>query len=344
MQIGPLTANRRLGGDASVEAPPGSYAGRRPGAEAATADARVEAVTPLQAGLRQEDRQLSQQLSSAQQSLAFVEQLESRLLALKSEISARLAAGEVGDAGLEGKIQEFEGLWRTRQTATGGKLDGRLDFDAQQPAQRRFALRGLERHALQNGGKENLAFALGGASQRLLVVGLDPALSAAAQAHRFNLALGPAGIRAALDSAGELQFSVAEAQWPSVRDGLLVRGGGKRFPGGQLTRPQIAAEPEAIRPQNWGGGDVDLLRETLQQVVEALRGLRRSRESLDRLLAELHGRLADLDPAADREWALAFAAEFNALASQPAYRVYATVAPALASISRSRVLSLLALD
>ena len=47
--------------------------------------------------------------------------------------------------------------------------------------------------------------------------------------------------------------------------------------------------------------------------------------------------------AADAAWATAFAEEFGARAQQPGYEVYAAIAPALVSVDRSRVVSLLTL-
>lgn len=343
MRITSLNVNRPVADDGAVDETQGS--GAQEQLQATTAEAKVELSAPLRPGVGQWDPQLNEQLSNGQQTLAYLNALESRLQELKAELSTKLAANETGnDPQLDAKLQEFANLWQERLTASGGSLDGRLGYSATTPARQRFKIQGLDGNALQSGGKENLAFSVGGIGQRLLVVGVDPQLSEAALARRFDRALAPADIRVAQDEDGGLSFSVPESMWPTVRDTLTVKGAGIRFPNGQPMRVRSEAEPEAIRPKTWRTGNLDFLRRTLHEVLDAIGRIRHARDVLTRALADAHSRLNEPPSPADQEWAASFATDFEALAAQPSYQVYSAIAPALGSITRDRVLSLLALD
>jgi len=343
MRIGPLNVDRPAADEPAVTEP------RRPEAasrvDAAPAKLLAGSRGSVRSGLNQWDPGLNQQLSRAQQALAFVDQIESRLQGLKSDLSARLADDRsAGDPALAGKLRDFADSWSKRQATSGGGLDGQLAFDAAGSARQSFKIRGLDRNALQSGDKETLAFSVGGIGQRLLVVSIEPGLSEDALVRRFDQALAPADIRVTGDGQGGLTFSVAESAWPAVRDSLSVKGAGKRFPSGQLVQVKTDAAPAAIRPGNWGSEGTEVQRQTLQQVINALSKVRHAREVINRALAELGRRVTDRAASSDQDWALAFAADFESIALQPVYQIYSAIAPALVSISRDRVVSLLALD
>lgn len=345
MRITPLNINRPAVDEASVDQAQGSAFKQQAQAAAAPAEAIAETAAPRLRGLAQWDLQVNAQLSKGQQALAFLDQLETRLQNLKSDLSGKLAAGKnLDDGELNGKLRDFANLWQQRQTAAGGNLDGRLNYSAETAARQQFKIRGLDKNALQTGDKETLAFSVGGIGQRLLVAAVDPKLSEAALAKRLDQALAPADIRVKQDAAGGLSFSVPEAAWPTVRDTLAVKGAGIRFPSGQLTRVRTDAEAEAIRPGNWQTGDAEGLRRSLAEVIDAIARIRQARDMINRVLADARSGLNGPVSAADQEWAVAFAAEFETLADQPSYQIYSAIAPALVSISRERVLSLLALD
>lgn len=342
MRIAPLNIDRPVADEPAVGKTRRPEARKR--AETAPVESQSGRKTPAQGGLNQWDSDLNQQLSRAQQALAFLDQIESRLQGLKSDLSARLAADQAaGDPVLDDKLRDFADSWSKRKTTAGGSLDGQLVFDGAGGARQSFTIRGLDRNALQSGDKESLAFSVGGIGQRLLVVSIEPGLSEEALVRRFDQALAPADIRVSGDGQGGLLFSVAESAWPKVRDSLSVKGAGKRFPSGQLVQVKTDEVPAAIRPGSWGSAGIEMQRRTLQNVIEALGKIRQAREVINRALAEMGRRVREQPGSAERDWALAFAADFENIALQPVYQIYSAIAPALASISRERVLSLLAL-
>ncbi|MES2351404.1 MAG: hypothetical protein V4641_27835, partial [Pseudomonadota bacterium] len=102
-------------------------------------------------------------------------------------------------------------------------------------------------------------------------------------------------------------FSTPESSWGNVRDTIAVQGGGTRFPTGQMNRVKAEAEAPAVDPDSWQTSDVDSIRTTLQQVVQAL-----AQVELRRALREALGRSA-------RSAATVEAAFRGAMANIPLY-------------------------
>lgn len=318
-------------------------------------------TTTLSAGLSNWDDQLQGEISSAQQALSFLDQSATQLQALKSSIAAKLAArqnggqsvssstatqsGDGGDTQIQASVQQFSATWNQRQSASGGSLDAQLTYTSPAPATQRFSIRGLTMANLQSGGKEVLSFSVAGASQAPSSVSIDPDMSSDEIVQRFNQALGPANISVSVNASGTLVFSTAEASWPSVRDTLSVRGGGIRFPAGQMNRVKVDAEPAAITPGSWNTSDTDALRQTLQQVVQALAQVQAARNSVNVALANANNRVtsaqtSDTDSGVSMD---RLAQNFSKVASAPGYDSLLSLTSALMGISRARVVSLLSL-
>ncbi|CAM3033185.1 hypothetical protein ACWYXK_15000 [Janthinobacterium lividum] len=316
-----------------------------------SASARSEApaarssTASLQRGLSNWDHQLQGEISNAQQTLDYLERSSSQLQALKSELAAKLAARQGREGQVEARVRQFSNTWRQRASASGGTLDAQLGYTSPQAAQQNFSIRGLTMASLQEGPQEVLAFSVGGASQALRSVNIEPGLSENEIVSRFDRALMPSGIGVKLGENGELVFSTSEAAWASVRDSLSVRGSGIRYPTGQMSRVRTDAEPAAIAPEEWSTGDVEALRATLQQVVQALAQLQAARSSVSLALAQATGRVARAQPVQQVNVSMDTLAEnFTEKASQPGYESLLAISSALVGISRERVVALLGLE
>ncbi len=160
---------------------------------------------------------------------------------------------------------------------------------------------------------------------------------------RFDQALAPANIRVSADDSGTLVFSTSEAGWASVRDTLSIKGDGIRYPTGQLNRVKADAEPAAIQPAGWQTSDVENMRQTLQQVVQALNRVLHAREAVSRALAAANSRVNQAAPTVDAATLASLAEKFASSAAQPGYDSFSSMTAALLGISRDRVLSLLSL-
>jgi len=335
------------------------------------------APTPLRAGLSNWDDQLQGEIASAQQALSFLDQSASQLQVLKNAIAAKLAvatrqssnnnslasaagssiasddsgsdasaSGGTVDAQLQAGVQQFSATWNQRQAAAGGSLDSQLTFTSPAPATQRFSIRGLNLANLQSGGKEVLNFSVGGATQALSSVSIDPSLSSDSIVQRFNQALAPANISVSVNDAGTLVFSTPETDWTTVRNTLAVRGSGIRFPTGQMNRVKTDEEPAAIAPGTWSTtSDTDSLRQTLQQVVQALAQVQQARVSVTQALANANTRVSSVQTASTDSGAGMdrLAQNFSQVASAPGYDSLLSLTSALIGISRARVVSLLSL-
>ncbi|MCC7645508.1 hypothetical protein MRBLMS1_002695 [Massilia sp. LMS1-1-1.1] len=264
--------------------------------------------------------------------------------ALKSELAAKLAARQGREGQVEARVRQFSNTWRQRASASGGTLDAQLGYTSPQAAQQNFSIRGLTMASLQEGPQEVLAFSVGGANQALRSVNIEPGLSTNEIVSRFDRALMPSGIGVKLGENGELVFSTSEAAWANVRDSLSVRGSGIRYPTGQMSRVRTDAEPAAIAPEEWNTGDVEALRATLQQVVQALAQLQAARSSVSLALAQATGRVARAQPVQVNVSMDTLAENFTQKASEPGYESLLAISSALVGISRERVVALLGLE
>ncbi|AYM79500.1 hypothetical protein D9M09_09985 [Janthinobacterium agaricidamnosum] len=264
--------------------------------------------------------------------------------ALKSELAAKLAARQGREGQVEARVRQFSNTWRQRASASGGTLDAQLSYTSPRAAQQNFSIRGLTMASLQEGPQEVLAFSVGGANQALRSVNIEPGLSANEIVSRFDRALMPSGIGVKLGENGELVFSTSEAAWANVRDSLSVRGSGIRYPTGQMSRVRTDAEPAAIAPEEWHTGDVEALRATLQQVVQALAQLQAARSSVSLALAQATGRVARAQPVQVHVSMDTLAENFTQKASEPGYESLLAISSALVGISRERVVALLGLE
>jgi hypothetical protein len=296
---------------------------------------------PPRSGLANWDPQLNQEIASAQNADDFLRQLGDMLQSLKADISEKLATRQSGDAKLKGKVDQFAAAWRARNDSNGAGLDGQLHYSGADQVRQRFYVRGLDMRNLQSRGGERLEFSVGGRQRGTLLI--EPGMSQETILRRLNQALAQADISAFMDEEGRLAFEVPQEAWENVRDTLAVKGGGVRFASGQLNRVQAEAAPDALRPDSWQVDDAVSLRSTLQEIIDALTRVQQARQMVAQAIAKARQRIDLASVPEGGEWALSFSQRFESLASQPRYQVSTIVAPALASISRSRVLSLLAL-
>ncbi len=298
-------------------------------------------AAPLRRGLNNWDQPLQGDISGAQQALDFLEQSAAQLRNLKADLSARLANRQRADGTLEARVRQFSNSWRNRSNASGGTLDAQLKF-SNKGTTTSFTVRGMNLANLRNGGREVLAISVGG-GQNVRSVVLEPGLSDAQIAQRFDEALAPAGVRAEISDDGQLTFSTTEAQWSNVRDTIAVQGNGIRFPTGQLNRVKAEAAAPEVDPDSWNTADLDGIRSTLQQVVQALAKVEASIASVHQALAQVAARVRNAAPSASANGMDQVAQNFVSTTHQPGYQSLLSITSALAGISRERVISLLRL-
>lgn len=344
MQISPQPTPTVIvpGGAGNASAVDGTALGLN-GENAATAtpvNPTPTSAAPLRRGLTNMDQPLQGEISGAQQALDFLEQSAGQLRNLKADLSARLANRQRADGTLEARVRQFSNSWRNRTQASGGTLDSQLNF-SNKATTTRFTVRGMNMTNLRPGGREVLAISLGG--QNLSSVVLEPGLTDQQIAQRFDTALAPSGVRTALGEDGQLEFTVSESQWGNLRDTIAVQGGGQRFPTGQLNRVKAEAQAPVVDPDNWQTADVESIRTTLQQVLQALAQVERSIASVQTALNQAAARVKNTVPSDTTDGMEQVAQNFVSTAKQPGYQSLLSITSALAGISRERVVSLLSL-
>ncbi len=281
---------------------------------------------------------LQQQVAASQQAQAWVGDMDQQLQRLKTSLAASLASGSTdADGAAAAALQQARTVWGQRSERAAGRIDGQLRLPERGSGARQdFTLRGLDLAALGQEGPETLSFAAPG-SPAAINVAIDPDQTAEANAQRLDQALAPAGLRVSV-AAGRLQWSTEESRWPALRDGLTVKGEGKRFPSGQRVRVRLDAQPDAVDPKAWRLDGAQARRQTLAQVIDAQRQLRDAGQALQRNSTPVP---EPTGTAGQGQVLLTAAEDFRALAAQPVYETFAELAPALRRIGREQVRALL---
>ncbi|WP_169633174.1 hypothetical protein [Acidovorax sp. SRB_14] len=303
----------------------------------------MAAPTPRQ-GLGVWAPELNAKVASAQQALAFLDELSSQLQDVKAQLSLKLAGSYVREGALEKQQHRLAQLWKDRAEHSGHRLDAQLAYSGDTPARQRFRIRGLDQQSLQASGQETLVFSLNGAPRHTMSLRIEAGLPPAALAGRFNRALVPAGIQVSPNAQGQLDyFTVPEAQWPQVRDSLAIKGDGKRFPTGQFARVRAEPEPAIIDPGAWELDGPSGLRQALPQIVRAAQQSDAARAEVLRSLADAEHSLSRPETAGDVAAVRAFAQSFEEQTRTANYPILSAVSPSLLGLPRYRIDSLLAL-
>lgn len=309
-------------------------------------------AAPMRRGLQGVDRSLNGRVSSAQQTLQYLDRLGAELQGLKAGLSGRLDASRsrlVSDADLAERLQSVSKLWGQRARATSGTLDSQLNHSEPGQARRKFIIGGLTLATLHTKGRETLYIASGGRTQHAVSVVIEPELSDEAIVKRLDRAFAQHGIRATFDKDGEIAFSVEEPAWAATRDSLTIRGEGRRFPSGQFAPVRIAAVDAAIQPEQWAMGDDASMRNTLRKVIDAQHTVRYARHVVNASLVDAGQRLqasaesapdATANTLTDAQRVAEFAHSFETMAVRGDYEAVSALAPALNGLNRDRVLAL----
>jgi hypothetical protein len=312
------------------------------GGDADTGTGTANATAPIRRVASNAGAVQQSDISGAQQAVDFLEQSAAQLRALKTELSAKLVSQQRGEGQLEARLRQFGATWRNRQQASGGTLDAALNYGPA-PAPQRFTVRGMTLPNLRHGERETLAISVGGGAQGVRSVMLAPGMNDQQIVGSFDQALAPAKVRVSAGDDGALVFSTSEQNWPGVRDQLAMQGNGIRFPAGQLTRVKADPVAPAIQPEQWGGANVEALRATLHQVVQALAHIEQALSQVNLALNKTTVQVESMQPGVTLAGIGQAAENFVSTANQPSYQSLLTLSSALVGMSRERVISLLGL-
>lgn len=313
----------------------------QPAGRPALSGALAAAFAMPGAGLSSLDTGFNLQASALQQAQAFIGKAQDLLTSLKTGLGDALAGQQAADARVQGQLQRFSAFWETRPMATAGSIDGQLQLRDAGEAQQNFRLRGLDAPGFEVSDTEKLQFSVGGRLSSTVV--LEPGLPVAVTARRLDLALAPLGIRVAADAKGVLQFGAAEGAWPALRDSLMIKGEGRRFPTGQFNRVRIDATPERIQPSAWQIDSPTALRQTLREVVVAGQQLDDAKRATDSALVRLGTSVSSGADAEQAQRARNLATHLETQAQTASFSTLAGMLPASRGLTRERVTALLKL-
>lgn len=343
-------------------------------ARASTADAAAldRGTMPLRAGDAEalaREPGAQQRLGRLQQGLDYLDRLSDAMQQLKGGLSQSLARASTASANavesgtpamLQAQLDHLRQLWSQRPREAAGRVDGDLQAAPEDgSARQRFKLRGLDLAVLQQGGRETLRLQLpgqhgddigaaltqpgeaavataGNAGRPVLIAVTLDGEGTQDQLQALTRALSPAGLSVQAQGA-DVVFSVAESRWPALRDGMTLRGEGRRFPSGQPVRALLEPAPEALQPQRWTLQDAPGQRQALGQLLQAQPKLAQARARLNEQLEAAARPIALMAPGQ----AQALTGALAGALSGAEYGDVGALLPALRGMHRQRVRQLL---
>lgn len=290
--------------------------------------------------------QLNQQLSALQSADQYLEQVSSKLMELKMNISRQLGSpisAAEREASLEA-LKKIERLLRERSKLSGQSLDATFKLRLNEPVRARFKLEGLDSiDAIKSAGNETLVFSAGRHFESPLAVTLTEGASTEDILRRFNVSLGQEGLRAELDESGKLTFSAPEQQWKKIEPALKIQGEGKLASAGSFTPITAHHEHFLQLPGTINFDSTRDLRQLLDSVVTSLDKISGLRDQINQRKQDVQQFLAEQSNKNDSEWAEFFALRmYNLQATKPNdFQLMSQFVTAQSHLSRFTVVSLL---
>lgn len=270
-------------------------------------------------------------VARAQQAVEYLQRLEAQLESIKAELAAKISSRS-SSRQLENRTRELTRTLENRTTEGGDGIDADLNFNHGQPADVQFAIQGMDLEALRKQAPITLGFSIGAIGGPQMSATIEAGLSDDDIARRLDRALAPMGVRAGVDEKPQLVFRARESKWSGIKDAIAVTGRG---------RVDTKAFEPALAPQDWQMGNVDALRESLREVVQALARVRRSQAAASAALSAAMARNAQPDmPVSELN---AVSGNFALSAASHDYASLVEISSALVGVNRDRVQALLGL-
>lgn len=289
--------------------------------------------------------QLNQQLSAMQSTERYLSELSQQLATLKLNLSRQLSSQQNPsdrEAIAQG-IEQINSLLEERSERTSQSLDANFKLRLNEPLRSRFSLQGLDSlEDIQRAGKETLVFSGGRALAEPLAVVLDEGMSEEDILRRLNAGLGSAGIRAELNTDGNLKFSMPEKDWRQLKDNLNVKGEGKLFPNQTAAARSFEESVIELNPVSAQGSPREL-RQLLDTVVAAIAKVNKLRDKIIQRQQDVRDFLSKQENLDEKQWAKNFAgAVFNINSrTSSSYSVVAQTVVAQSQLTRFSVVGLL---
>nr|WP_240702067.1 hypothetical protein [Trinickia terrae] len=159
---------------------------------------------------------LNQQVTGAQQTLAFLGRATAQLAQVKSAVVAQISGRAQDEGELAERIAQFDATWKTRSAATEGRLSAQLGYGEAGSARQAFRIRGLDARSSQADKPETLVFH-------------TSASAAPIHAHRRRV-VEAAGALSAVSDVPSALSALAEGGRAAAARGALVRRVWSRAP------------------------------------------------------------------------------------------------------------------
>ena len=157
-------------------------------------------------------------------------------------------------------------------------LTPRLSGEQQQET---FGIKGLRLNTLRNQDEIiRFQFESGSPATVRTMIELDETNQEVAE--KFDRALSPRGIQVAVDKFGDLAFTVDKAEWPNLRKGVWLTGGGQILPSGSPIKAKLEShDKQAVSPDELSFAKPQQVRKSLADIERMLQKVQQALSQID---------------------------------------------------------------
>lgn len=285
-------------------------------------------------------------VAAAQMSKQYLSEVAVALRTLKSgygENLASVASNAQREDELASARHALKRLSLNRTSVTGAAVDPQLQFQGHGAARQHFRIRGIDAATLSQGAREVLSIGHPSSLAGPMTVTIDPEQGLGSNVRRLDQAMATVDVRVLLSDRGDLMFSTPEAAWGKMQDRIMIKGEGKRFADGIAQRVRTIPDSPALSPEifDTAPAEPDELRTALQRVIHALDRVSFTQTKVAGVLALASADATAATSTLSGEAMDRAAQSFLSRTQSMRFNVYAELAPALAGVSRARVMALL---
>ncbi|ELR67082.1 hypothetical protein C942_03683 [Photobacterium marinum] len=166
---------------------------------------------------------------------------------------------------------------------------------SEQPQQEGFSMKGLRLNTMRQ-QDEILRFQFDSGTPGTVQVRINNDENTTEIADKMSQAFAPRNIQVGVDKYGDLSFSVPKEQWPEIKKGVWMSGGGQILPAGNPVKAKLEShDKQAVEPQELEFGkpqstrkalaDIERMMQKIQQALSQMSKVQRQvSQDLERLV------------------------------------------------------------
>jgi len=154
---------------------------------------------------------------------------------------------------------------------------------SEQPQQEGFSVKGLRLNTLRQ-QDEILRFQFDSGTPNSVRARIDNDETTEEIADKLSQAFAPRSIQVEVDKYGDLAFSVPKAQWPEIKKGIWMSGGGQILPSGNPVKAKLEPKDKAaVEPQELDFGKPQSTRKALADIERMMQKIQQALSQMSKV-------------------------------------------------------------